>query len=56
MTPKALQPSPSRRNGFHWVLGLICAFLLTFIANGILVWLALSGAPEIDPTYEQQPR
>lgn len=36
----------------RWLVGLIAGFALLFLADGLLVWLALQGAPEIEASYE----
>jgi hypothetical protein len=45
-----------RRNGRLWVMGILAAFALVFLANGLLVWFALDTAPQIDRTYESETR
>jgi hypothetical protein len=39
-----------------WTLGLIGAFLAVFFANGVMVWFALDGSPDIVPSYEAEAR
>ena len=36
----------------RWVLGLLAAFATVFVANGILLYLAVDNAPQVVESYE----
>ena len=38
----------------RWLMGLLGFFATIFVANGVLVYLAVSTAPTIEPSYEQR--
>lgn len=41
----------------RWTVGLVCGFLVVFAVNGLLIYLAVSGADPVVPSYlESQER
>lgn len=40
----------------RWPLGLVIAFTVMFLVNGLFVWLALSGRDQVVESYVTEPR
>lgn len=35
----------------RWTVAIVLGFLLMFLADGLFIWLAVSGAEDLDPSY-----
>ena len=40
----------------RWTIALVTFFLVLFLADGTLIWLAVSGAEPVAPSYATEPR
>lgn len=40
----------------RWLAGILIAFAVVVVANGVLVYLALENAPMVVESYVAQPR
>ena len=43
-------------SSLRWPIGIAVAFLVLFLMNGFLVYLAVTNADEVVPSYETEPR
>ncbi len=48
---ETLPKRPSR-----WVIAIVVAFALVFVANAILIYVAVSGADTVVPSYHTEHR
>ncbi len=35
----------------RWVVGLLVGFLAVFVANGVMIYLSVTHAPQIEASY-----
>lgn len=40
----------------RWKIGIALSLLLFVVVNGVFLMIALDNAPEIDASYEEEPR
>lgn len=40
----------------RWTVGILIGFAAMLLANGLLVWYAVQGAPEIESSYTTEAR
>lgn len=50
-----MQPSNHKRVS-PWVLAIAIGFAVIFIANAIFIYIAVSGADPVAPSYVTEPR
>lgn len=48
--------APSRKRLSPWVVAIAIGFAVIFLANGIFIYIAVSGADPVAPSYVTEPR
>ena len=51
-----METSEARRRGRVWPLIIAIALTVVVIVNGVFIWIAVSGADEVAPSYDSETR
>jgi hypothetical protein len=51
-----LKTEPSRWDRLLWPVGITVALIIVVVVNAIFIYVAVSGADDVAPSYNTEPR
>lgn len=54
--PKTVTLDPQKARDLRWPLGIALALIVTVLVNVAFIYIAVSGADDVVPTYQTEPR
>lgn len=51
-----METTVDKKGGLAWPVGIIVALIIVVLVNAVFIYVAVSGADDVVPSYNSEPR